>query len=77
MLGCGLTTAGIFLPSFGTNAKRNANKMETRVDVNGSGNPITGGTVEESMAGLEEGFFRMTLRTSLNISCLVGYSLLF
>jgi len=67
VLGRGLTTAGIFLPSFGTNAKRNANKMETRVDTNGSGNPITGGTVEESMASLEEGFFRTTLRTSLNM----------
>lgn len=47
VLGCGLTTAGIFLPSFGTSAKKNANKMETWVDTNGSEDPITGGTVEE------------------------------
>lgn len=42
VLGCGLTTAGIFLPSFGTNAKKNANKMQSRVDANGSGNHIIG-----------------------------------
>lgn len=72
MLGCGLTTAGIFLPSFGTNAKKNANKMESRVDANGSGNHHREGWLRKAMASLEEGFFRMTLRTSLNIWCLVG-----